>query len=138
VKSLLKTLGQRIRELRTEKSLSQEEFAEIAGLHRTYIGHVESGGKNLSFNNLVRIAKALDVTLSELLAGYEEKAGLDSIRQLEPKPGRMSLRSQQAATVMAELKAQRELLERTLQAVTGKSGKPVSGRSVKQPKKKTP
>lgn len=65
------TLGTRIRQLRTEQSLSQEELADRAGLHRTYIGAVERGERNVSLDNILAIAKALKITASELLRGVE-------------------------------------------------------------------
>ena len=68
----LRRLGIRIRELRTRRGWSQEAFADIAGVHRTYMGHLERGEKNLSFLSILRVASALGVTLSELLAGLEK------------------------------------------------------------------
>ena len=65
----LRKLGERIRELRKERRFSQEELADVAGLHRTYIGGVERGERNVGFLNLVRIASALGVSPSELLTG---------------------------------------------------------------------
>jgi transcriptional regulator with XRE-family HTH domain len=67
----LRRLGVRIRELRTRRGWSQESFADIAGVHRTYMGHLERGEKNVSFLSIVRVANALGVTLSELLSGLE-------------------------------------------------------------------
>ena len=61
-----------MRTLRTERGWSQEEFAYQCGLHRTYIGHVELGKKNISFNNLVTVASTLGLTLSELFSGLED------------------------------------------------------------------
>lgn len=61
-------LGQAIRHLRTAKGLSQEAFASVCGLDRTYVGGVERGERNLSLKNLLRIANALEVAPSELLA----------------------------------------------------------------------
>ena len=49
--------------------MSQEEFAEAVQLHRTYIGSVERGERNVSLVNLARIAKALKLSLSQLLEG---------------------------------------------------------------------
>jgi transcriptional regulator with XRE-family HTH domain len=72
---LLKALGQRIRELRTEKGFSQEAFADHCGVHRTFMGTIERGESNLSFQNIARVAAALGVTLSILFMGLEEKAG---------------------------------------------------------------
>jgi len=65
-------LGRRVRELRAARKWSQEEFAHISGLHRTYIGQIERGEKNISFENLSKISGVLGLTLSELLAGLDE------------------------------------------------------------------
>ena len=64
---LLITFGKRIRELRTLQGYSQEKFADKVGLHRTYMGSVERGEQNLSLVNIKKIAKALNLKLSELL-----------------------------------------------------------------------
>jgi transcriptional regulator with XRE-family HTH domain len=64
-------LGQAIRELRVTTGLSQEAFADRCGLHRTYVGGIERGERNLSFANLLRVAHALGVRPSELLVRYE-------------------------------------------------------------------
>lgn len=60
-------LGQRIRERRVEFNWSQEDLAEHANLHRTYIGAVERGEKNISLINILKIARALKLDPSELL-----------------------------------------------------------------------
>jgi transcriptional regulator with XRE-family HTH domain len=73
---LLKALGQRIRELRTERGYSQEGFADRCGVHRTFMGTVERGESNLSFHNIARVAVTLGVTLSALFAGLEARAQL--------------------------------------------------------------
>lgn len=65
----LKALGKKIKALRKSKGLSQEKFALKMGLHRTYIGAIERGERNVSFLNLQRIANALGITLSELFEG---------------------------------------------------------------------
>jgi transcriptional regulator with XRE-family HTH domain len=72
----LRTLGQRIKQLRAERGWSQEEFAEICGVHRTYMGHIERGEKNLSFGSMVRVANALGVSLSDLFKGLENGEAL--------------------------------------------------------------
>ena len=64
----LRALGRRIRERRGERSLTQAELADRCGLHRTFIGSVERGERNLSVLNLRIIAKALRVPLAELFA----------------------------------------------------------------------
>jgi len=63
---LLKTFGQRIRQLRVSKGISQEDFAEMAELHRTYISDVERGERNVSIATAYRIAQALGVDLKDL------------------------------------------------------------------------
>jgi transcriptional regulator with XRE-family HTH domain len=71
---ILKALGQRIRELRTERGYSQEAFADECGVHRTFMGTVERGESNLSFQNIVRMATHLEVSLSSLFLDLEGKA----------------------------------------------------------------
>lgn len=58
-------VGKRIRELRNKLGVSQEEFADMVGLDRTYITSVECGKRNISIVNVEKIAKALKVSLSE-------------------------------------------------------------------------
>ena len=60
---IAKIIGQRIRNYRTQKGLSQEKLAELAGCHPTYIGQLERGEKNATFE---KIASAMDISLSEL------------------------------------------------------------------------
>lgn len=69
MKNILNSLGEKIRAQRIAIGLSQEELASIAGLHRTYIGSVERGERNVSVHNIVSIARALSVTPSALLEG---------------------------------------------------------------------
>lgn len=58
-------VGKRIRELRNKLGVSQEEFAYMVGLDRTYITSVECGKRNISIVNVEKIANALNVSLSE-------------------------------------------------------------------------
>ncbi len=58
-------VGQRIKELRTKQGLSQEEFAFKCDLDRTYITSLERGKRNISLENLEKIAKAFNMSLSE-------------------------------------------------------------------------
>ena len=61
-----KIIGQRIRNYRTQKRLSQEKLAELAGCHPTYIGQLERGEKNATLESVEKIASAMDISLSEL------------------------------------------------------------------------
>jgi transcriptional regulator with XRE-family HTH domain len=67
-KILLK-FGQRVRELRTAKGLSQETFAGLCGLDRTYISGIERGVRNVSLANISLVANALGISLAELMRG---------------------------------------------------------------------
>jgi transcriptional regulator with XRE-family HTH domain len=71
MKSDLRRLGQRVRELRERAGLSQEELAERAALHRTYVGGIERGERNVGVKNLLQLARALKVAPAELLKGFE-------------------------------------------------------------------
>ncbi|MCK9574101.1 MAG: helix-turn-helix domain-containing protein [Candidatus Omnitrophica bacterium] len=64
--SILEQFGARVRKYRLKKKLSQEKLAELAGLHRTYIGQVECGKRNLALKNVAKLAKALNVSVKEL------------------------------------------------------------------------
>lgn len=68
-KSLRNKLGKKVRELRRNRGWSQEDFADKAGLHRTYIGSVERGEQNISIDNIEKIAKTLGVSLESLFRG---------------------------------------------------------------------
>lgn len=62
-------VGMTVRRFREVLQISQEELADRCGLHRTYIGSVERGERNISLDNIVRLAKSLDVSASQLLEG---------------------------------------------------------------------
>lgn len=72
-KDILKAFGDRIRLFRNRLGLSQEALAEKAGLHRTYVGGIERGERNVSLLNIVCISKALQTTPAELLSFECEK-----------------------------------------------------------------
>ncbi|MBI5170536.1 MAG: helix-turn-helix transcriptional regulator [Candidatus Eisenbacteria bacterium] len=64
--SELRAFGKRVRELRTRKGLSQEALAELSGLHRTYVGGVERGERNIGLKNICALAAALELPVSML------------------------------------------------------------------------
>ncbi|HEY6897719.1 MAG TPA: helix-turn-helix transcriptional regulator [Rhodocyclaceae bacterium] len=66
IESARTTLSRNIRMLRAEKGWSQEALAMEAGLHRTFVAHVERGARNISLSNIERIALALRVPVSRL------------------------------------------------------------------------
>lgn len=73
---IAKILGQRIRNYRNAKGLSQEKLAEISGCHHTYIGQIERGEKNATIESIEKIAAALNISLSKLfenLGSHEDE-----------------------------------------------------------------
>ena len=80
---MLKRLGARLRDLRHQQGISQEKLAELAGLHRTYVGAVERGERNISLINLTALSIALGVRLNTLVEGVDEinepSGGVDPI-----------------------------------------------------------
>ena len=69
----LRALGAEIRALRERKGLSQERLADLAGLHRNFIGLIERGQRNPTFLTLVAICSKLGLPLSEMVEGAEKR-----------------------------------------------------------------
>ena len=76
-KDFLRALGDAVRTRRKERGLSQEAFADEIPLYRSYVADVERGARNLGLVNALRVARALEVPLSQLIADAEQR--------LEPK-----------------------------------------------------
>lgn len=66
-REILVKFGNKVRERRTVLGLSQEELANRAGVHRTYIGMIERAEKNITLENIQKIAKALEIPLDKLM-----------------------------------------------------------------------
>jgi len=65
--NILEIFGGNVQKYRKEQHISQEKLAEIAGVHRTYIGMIERAEKNVTLRNMEKIAKALNIHVTELL-----------------------------------------------------------------------
>jgi transcriptional regulator with XRE-family HTH domain len=71
--SLRSVFGRNLRRLRVAQNLSQEKLAEHAGMHRTYVGSVERGERNVSIDAIQALAKALKVPVAEFFDGGPSK-----------------------------------------------------------------
>jgi transcriptional regulator with XRE-family HTH domain len=69
-KTTLEKFGEKVRKERHEQGLSQEELASRAGVHRTYIGMIERAEKNITLENIEKVAKALGLKLSEFFKEF--------------------------------------------------------------------
>jgi transcriptional regulator with XRE-family HTH domain len=67
------SFGTRVRKLRVERNWSQEQFADLCGLHRTYIGSIERGEQNISLVNIEKLAATLGVSLATLFAPFTKQ-----------------------------------------------------------------
>lgn len=68
---LSKEFGKVVRKKRIEMGLSQEELAHEAGVHRTYVGMIERGEKNITLENISKISNAFKISISELFINLE-------------------------------------------------------------------
>ena len=64
---LLNEFGERIKQLRLQKKISQEKLSFLTGFHRTYIGMIERGERNISISNIAVFAKVFELNISELI-----------------------------------------------------------------------
>ncbi len=116
MKHLLVLLGKRVQELRAGKGWTQEEFAHVSGLHRTYIGQIERGEKNISIANLVKISGVLGVTLAELLFALEDNSATRRLarRECQEGPANNSDRTLEIRKVVERLRVQRIAFDKTM------------------------
>ena len=70
---LLAAVGSRVRDLRRERRISQEELASRAELHRNYVGSVERGERDIGITALSQIARALDVSLADFFGSLQKR-----------------------------------------------------------------
>jgi transcriptional regulator with XRE-family HTH domain len=73
MKGIRRRFGERIRELRNETGWSQEELADRADLHRTYIGSIERGEQNISLVNVEKLAATLGIPLAQLFSPFTDQ-----------------------------------------------------------------
>jgi len=83
----LRLFGARVRELRHERGYSQERLAELAGLHRNYVGDVERGVRNAGLLNVLHLANALDVLPAELLRPFSKQV-MKRLPSVSDRPSR--------------------------------------------------
>jgi transcriptional regulator with XRE-family HTH domain len=79
---LVKRLGQRIRFLRKEKGLSQEQLGNLAGIHTNYIGQIERGEKNVTIESLEKIVDGLGISMEQLFHYLDPANNDDDLKQL--------------------------------------------------------
>lgn len=118
MKDLLVLLGKRVHDLRVAKKWSQEEFAHVSGLHRTYVGQIERGEKNISFGNLVKVAEALGVTAADLLSALESEGTPPAIsKRAVESGGRTAASARRVMNIQKlakQLQVQRKAMDRTM------------------------
>jgi transcriptional regulator with XRE-family HTH domain len=112
VDDILRQLGKRIRELRIRGGFaSQEAFADYCKMHRTFLGHLETGRKDFRLTTIIRVADALGVTLSELFAGLERGEALKS-KPIHPRPPDQDRMRQELAVLESTTRNLKALLDR--------------------------
>lgn len=111
VQDLQRSIGDRIRRLRQKKGWSQEEFAALCGLHRTYMGHIERGEKNLSLSTMIRISDGLGIAPTELFRltpkGAKDYGALQARRNGHLTPAAMM-------RLIKEFRSERQVLSKTI------------------------
>jgi transcriptional regulator with XRE-family HTH domain len=139
VNDALIRFGKRVQELRTAKKWSQEEFAHISGLHRTYIGQIERGEKNVSFANLLKLSGVLGLTLSELFLGLEQATPRKEAQSRSASGNQTTAHEEhqmfEVQKLVTRLSVQRTAMDRTITTLeelacgSGGVSKPASGQN---------
>jgi transcriptional regulator with XRE-family HTH domain len=81
---LQRSLGHRIRALRTKKGWSQEYLAERCRLHSSHMGQIERGESNITLSTMLAIARALDTTVSAMFEGLDDVTFLNPAKVISP------------------------------------------------------
>jgi transcriptional regulator with XRE-family HTH domain len=133
LETLRRALGARIRHLRKLRAWSQEEFAAMAHVHRTFAGSLERGEKNCSFHVLALISRCFGVTMSELLVGVEKRQSTSSVSA--PAKSRRAKTSadlsealRELATLEQNIRRLQRLLESALARPHGHAVSKLTGR----------
>jgi transcriptional regulator with XRE-family HTH domain len=111
VENIQRSLGRRIRDLRTKRGWTQEQFAEFCGLHRTYMGHVERGEKNVSLSTVLRVANALGIRISAL---FGRSQGATSVAS----SGKQTLHRLDVNRLLDELQDQRQAMKQMVRELS--------------------
>ena len=112
-----KELGKRIREIRQLKGLTQEELGEKANLSYKYVGELERGKVNVSFDSLVRISRALDIRIGALFGKGKESIIKITVKEKNPLS---ELSSQDLMLIKKALKLQSRLFDKVEVKTTDK------------------
>ncbi len=115
-----RSLGRRIRDLRSQRGWSQEQFAGVCGLHRTYMGHVERGEKNVSLSTVLRVAGGLGVRLPELFGPVRSRSTAARSPQVPSRrrAAAFGLTGLEVMSVLDELQVQRKALRQAVRNLT--------------------
>jgi transcriptional regulator with XRE-family HTH domain len=112
VDDILRRLGQRIREIRIQRGFgSQEKFADYCHMHRTFLGHLETGRKDFRLTTVIRVADALGVTLQDLFAGIEAGETFKTKKATPKAALNMERISKEIATLERSIQKLREIAD---------------------------
>jgi transcriptional regulator with XRE-family HTH domain len=103
---LPRVIGERLRNIRKEKGLSQEELVHLSSLHSTYIGHLERGEKNATLESIEKVSCALEITLEELfrfIQPTKEGQDLFTLSQIVNRLQRRSIEDQKTVLKFLDL-----------------------------------
>jgi transcriptional regulator with XRE-family HTH domain len=114
VEDIVKRLGNRIREIRIQRGFkSQEEFADYCRMHRTFLGHIETGRKDFRLTTVIRVAQALGITLQELFAGIETGEPVEPRKAAPNRASDMERISKEVATIERSILKLRQIAEQS-------------------------